>query len=296
MLLQEGTQDYAGFVQRPRVGGKEISLDAWKTFVYVNRPLFSGLWGESELRDVYPHWYYSEFFRALWADYLRFKAVPPIIAYAPSKVSVDEDGNEVDSMKQAGEILQRAFDNLVVVLPADLDEKGNHAYSYAELQIGDHGDVFSKAIEDLDVQILRGLVVPERTVTQDRAAVGSYNQAAVHEERMLDAGKMEVDAFCLSVNKYMLPALIEDHFGQNTAECTVYVKSISEALKAKLHNVLITVLQNDKTGIYAQHVKFWELLDALGIPYTVTPSGLPDPQVTDDENVDNQSHDERGAK
>lgn len=277
MLIQEETQDFNGFVQTPPPGEPEKPVEAWKAFLYINRFIFGGLWGESELRDVYPAWYYSEFFRALWADYLRFKAIPPLIAYAPAGVRTNEDGTEVDNMTTAGTILQKAWDNMVVVLPHELDEKGNLAWTYEELKVGEHGEAFSRAIEDLDVQILRGLIVPERTVTQDRAAVGSYNQAAVHEERMLDAAKMETDAFCTAVNKYVLPVLIEDHFGPDTPECTIYVPAISEALKAKLHSVLIAVLQNDKTATFTKQVAFAQLLDELGVPYTVASSSLPEP-------------------
>lgn len=289
MFIQSDTQDFRGFVQKPPPGETEKPIEAWKAFLYVNRFIFGGLWGESELRDVYPFWYYSEFFRALWADYLRFKAIPPLVAYAPTGVRTDENGQEVDNMTTAGTILQKAWDNLVVVLPHEIDDKGNRQWSFEELKVGEHGEAFSRAIEDLDVQILRGLIVPERTVTQDRAAVGSYNLASIHEERMLDAAKMETNAFCTAINKYILPVLIEDHFGPNTPPCMLYVRAVSEALKQKLHSVLITVLQNDREGVFSSHIGFTELLDELGIPYVVTENKLPEPVIPEPEDDEDEA-------
>lgn len=278
-LLQPGTYDFDGFVQTPLPGNVEKPVAAWKAFVYSNRFIFGGFWGESELRDAYPFWYYSEFFRALLADYLRYRAIPPIIGYAPSGVRMDETGTQIDCMKRMGETLQKIWEGLVAVLPNERNERGDLAYEYRELQLGQYSDVFIRAIEDLDTQILRALVVPERVVTQSQAAGGSYAQAQVHEERMLDAAKKEVDTFVNDVNAYLIPQLVEDHFGANAPECRIYVRAVSEALKAKLHSVLITILQNDKGGIFTNHVDFADLLDTIGIPYATDQIGLPVPQV-----------------
>jgi len=277
-LTQKGTQDYAGFVQIPPAGEEEKPLDAWKTFTFINRFIFGGLWGESEGVDIYPYWYYSEFFRALQADYLKYKAVPPIIGYAPVGIREDQDGNISDNLQTAGEILQAAYESLVVVLPDERDDRGNRRWGYEELRVGEHGEVYTRAIEELDVMILRGLVVPERTVTQNMAAVGSYNQASIHQERMLDAAKAEVDNFLRAVNAYLVPQLVEDHFGPDAPKCEIFVHGLSEALKEKYSSIVVTILQNDRHGIFSQQVLFRELLDLLNIPYTVgevTPLPVP---------------------
>lgn len=279
-LLQPDTQDFAGFEQKKSPGDKkERVVNAWKSFVFINRFLFGGLWGEAEYSDIYAYWYYSEFFRALQADYLRFKAIPPIIGWAPTGVREDQDGNKVDNLEYAGEVLQRAYDNLVVMLPFEVDESTRQQkFGFRELQVGEHSEVYTRAIEELDVMILRGLIVPERTVTQNMAAVGSYNQAEQHAERMLDAAKMETDRFLLAVNEWLIPQLIEDNFGPRSPECKIIAPTTSEALKAKLHNIVITILQNDKTGEFRGQVAFADLLDFLNIPFTKAKNGMPIPQ------------------
>jgi hypothetical protein len=277
-LTQEGTQDFAGFVQIPEPGKEEQPVGAYKAFVYVNKFLYGGLWGESEFTDIYPYWYYAEFFRALQADYLRFRTVPPIIGWAPPGVREDEDGNEIDNLEYAGEVLQAALENLIVILPYEIDERGHNQWGYKEMSMETVSDVYTKGIEELEVGMLRGLVVPERTVTQNMAAVGSYNQAEIHSERMLDAAKMDVDNFLDACNNWCVPQLVEDNFGANSPPCKLRVQAFSEQLKTKLHNIVIALLQNDREGRLSRQVAFTRLLDQLNIPYVVGDTGLPEIQ------------------
>lgn len=281
--INNKTKDYEGLVQVPPAGKNERLIPASQTFHYVNNFVWAGLWGESELRSVYPFWYYSEFFRALQADYLRFKAVPPIIGYAPPGTRVDDDGTEVDNMQQAGLILQQAYSNLVIVLPDERDDRGNQRWTYKELTVGQYSDVFTKAIEELEVSILRALLVPERTITQNMAAVGSYNQADAHAERMVDMAKLEVDYYLQMVNEHLVPKLVEDHFGPDAPPVRIFAQGTSEAFKEKLQSIILTVLQNDKTGFYAANIAFRELLDFINIPVRKDlPNGLPVPVLTGD--------------
>lgn len=280
-LLDGETQDFAGFVQKKRIGeDKDRTVEDWKAFVYVNRFLYGGLWGETEMTDIYPYWYYAEFFRALMADFLRFKAVPPIVGWAPTGVREDEDGNEVDNIVYAADLLEKAYDNLVIVLPAEFDETTRQMmWGYKQLEMGDRGgDIYAKGVEELDVMILRGLIVPERTVTQNMAAVGSYNQAEVHQERMIDASKLETDEFLKACNKWAIPQLIEDNFGAGAPPARLFSHGLSEDLKLKLHAIVIALLQNDKAGIHRAQVAFQDLLDLLNIPAQAGPTGFPEPQ------------------
>jgi len=278
VIKKDRTKDYDGLIQIPPPGEQEILIPPDKTLHYINNELWAGLWGESELRSVYPFWYYAEFFRALQADYLRFKVIPPIIGYAPPGTRIDEDGTERDNMEVAGEVLAGAYANMVVVLPSEYDDRGKEMWKYQELQVGQYSDVFTKAIEELEVATLRAMLVPERTVTQNAAAVGSYNQAKEHAERMVDMAKLEVDHFLEAINDHIIPKLIEDHFGQSAPPAKVYAQGLSEALKEKLQTIVLTVLQNDKYGIYAQQVAFQDLLEMVGIPWRIPDKdSLPEP-------------------
>ena len=120
-------------------------------------------------------------------------------------ITVYNEDDEVDNLTFAGEVLQAALESLVVVLPYEVDDRGNNQWGYKEMVMGNVSDVYTKGIEELEVGMLRGLVVPERTVTQNMAAVGSYNQAQIHSERMLDAAKMDVDNFLDDCNSYCVP-------------------------------------------------------------------------------------------
>ncbi|MBD3260915.1 MAG: hypothetical protein GF334_04435 [Candidatus Altiarchaeales archaeon] len=285
--------DFAGFQQKKRPGdANERIVEPWKSFVYTNKFIYAGMWGEAELDDVYAYWYYSEFFGALRADYLRFRTIPPIVGHAPVGISVDDDGTEIDNISYAGEILQKALENLVVVLPFETDDRGNQMWGFQEMDFGVKGqEIYTRAIEELDVMILRGLIVPERTVTQNMAAVGSYNQAEIHAEMMLEFAKTELDRFIDACNTWLIPQLVEDNFGANAPRCEIRVSALPEALLAKLHNIVITLLQNDKTGILNQQVDFTELLNILDIPWKIS-GGFPEPVLPDDDTPEEEPDEE----
>jgi hypothetical protein len=102
---------------------------------------------------------------------------------------------------------------------------------------------------------------------------------------MLDAAKAEVDAFTLACNQYLIPQLVEDHFGPDAPECRLFCHSVSEALKGKMQSIVVTILQNDKLGTFSQQVAFRDLLDFLNIPFTSGPV-LPIPQVPEEDGED----------
>jgi hypothetical protein len=275
MTVSPKDGSFISFEQKTLPDEKPRIVESWKAFMFIQNFIFAGLWGEAEYRGAYAYWYYEEFFRALQADHLRFKAIPPVVGHAPKGTQTDQDGNEVDNLIHAGKILQAAYENLVVILPYEPDERGKQQWGYNELQTSDApSELFTRAIEELGVQILRVMLVPERTVTQNRAAVGSYNQADVHQERMLDASKREVDHFLIACNKWCVPQLVEDHFGPAAPPCTLRTNAVSEDMKMKLNNIVLTILQNDREGRFANQVAFIELLDFLDIPFTTTQNGL----------------------
>jgi hypothetical protein len=110
------------------------------------------------------------------------------------------------------------------------------------------------------------------------AAVGSYNQADAHAERMVDMAKLEVDYFLQMVNDHLVPKLVEDHFGPEAAPVRIFAQGTSEAFKEKLQSIILTVLQNDGTGFYAANIAFRELLDFINIPVrNDLPDDLPVP-------------------
>jgi hypothetical protein len=268
---------FDGFTQKKASGDAQSrTVPAWKAFVFSNRFLYGLFWGESEVEDIYPSWYYASYFRALMSDYMRLRAIPPVIATAPAGSRQGPDGEEVDNLQYVAEAIFQAFVSQVVALPWESDPiSGVNRWDYKEMVLGNRvEDIFTRAIEELEVNILRGLLVPERTVMQNVAAVGSYNQAEIHQERMLDAAKREVDAFLESVNRYLVPQLVEDNFGGDAPVCRVVTPNIPERIRGKLHNVLITLLQNDTAdGRINRSIKIQELLKFLDIPYTVENEG-----------------------
>ena len=286
--LTDKNGDFAGFVQSPRnAGGRPITVPASKAFVLSNRFIYGGFWGESESEDGYASWYYASFFRALLTDYMRLRAISPIVGHAPVGTRTTEDGEEIDNLSYAGEMLYQAFTSQVIVLPWEPDPLiGQNQWGYSELKQTERVElVFIDVIEELEVNILRGALVPERTVTQNKAAVGSYNQAEIHQERLLDMTKTETDQFIHACNRWLIPQLVEDNFGANAPRCLLSGRFVSEALKQKLFNVLITLLQNDtEDSRVNRSIAIQDLLKFLDVPFLAT-SDETLPEVEDEEST-----------
>ena len=76
---------------------------------------------------------------------------------------------------------------------------------------------------------------------------------------------------------------MEDNYGANSPPCKLRVQAFSEQLKEKLHNIVITLLQNDREGVLGRQVAFTRLLDQLNIPYVIGDTGFPEIREEEDE-------------
>ena len=269
--IDKDTQDYRGYIQRGRPGKRDVEVEDWKSFVFALNTVYGGLWGEATLWYAYPYWYYLELFRALQADWLRTRAINPIIARAPTGTIMNQDDEEVDQLVWAGTVIRNCYDSMVVSLPNTRDELGNYIYDYDELDLSsESGAVYQTAIENLGTMVLRSLVVPERTTTQAVQA-GGYNEAKAHVEAMVEAAKQEIELLVQHIDRYIFPQLIEwnfkDRFTTRLPKAYLNARTISEDLKTKLMSVLIAMLQNDsENGRVRERIAAEALLEHLNIP------------------------------
>ena len=270
ILVQKKTQDFAGYVQRAAPGEKDTQIDAWQAFVFATNTLYRGLWGEPSLWYAYPYWYYCELFRALQADWLRTRAINPLIGRFPPGKNTNQDGNEVDNATWGGDVLRAAYDAMVIMLPQEKDEDGDYVWSYSELNLSSEaGEVYQVAIDNLETMILRSLVVPERTVTQATRA-GGYNEAMAHLDAFFEAAKDDIESLVFHVDHYAFPQLIEWNFADKFTrlpKAYLDARTFSEQLKFKLFSLLTALVQNDRpdTAIL-QHVAIEDLLEILNVP------------------------------
>jgi len=272
IAVQKGTQDFDGYIQRGAPGQKDIEVEAWKSFVFALNTEYGGLWGEPSLWATYPYWYYMELFRALQADWLRTRAINPLVGRYPIGKSVNQDGNEVDNATWGGTILRGVWDGMVAMLPNTRDEvSGDYFWDYGELRLSsDAGEIYQRAIDNLGVMILRSLVVPERTVTQ-ATTTGGYNEAMAHLDAFFEASKMVVEDVVRHVDDYNLPQLVEwnflDRFPSRLPRGYLDARIFSEQLKMKYYNLLIALVQNDRPdAAIVRKIAISSLLEWLGIP------------------------------
>ena len=271
ILVQPKTQDFDGYVQHGPPGQQDITVDPWKAFVFALNTEYGGLWGEPSLWVTYPYWYYMELFRALQADWLRTRAINPLTGRYPIGVSENQDGNEVDNATWGGDVIRAVWDAMVVMLPNTRDSEGDYEWDYSELRLSaDAGEIYQRAIDNLGVMILRSLIVPERTVTQ-ATTTGGYNEAMAHLDAFFESAKPVIADFVRHVDDYILPQIVEwnflDRFPERLPRAYLDARIFSEQLKMKYYNLLIALVQNDRPdAAIVRHIAITSLLEWLGIP------------------------------
>ena len=229
-------------------------------------------------------------FRALQADWLRTRAINPLIGRFPPGKNTNQDGNEVDNATWGGDVLGAAYDAMVIMLPQEKDEDGDYVWSYSELNLSSEaGEVYQVAIDNLETMILRSLVVPERTVTQATRA-GGYNEAMAHLDAFFEAAKDDIESLVFHVDHYAFPQLIEWNFADKFTrlpKAYLDARTFSEQLKFKLFSLLTALVQNDRpdTAIL-QHVAIEDLLEILNVPIA-TPAQKEEARETIEEEEDN---------
>ena len=238
-------QNFDGFIQN-KGRENEVDLSPDKCFVFTNDKEWGNLFGWSRLKAVYPYWY-SYWIMDAWHEiWLERRGTPPTVVRHPTGTSVyGSDGAGQPVMKQNMEIAQDIGKSLgansVVTLPSNKMSKGvtgmEADWSLDYLQDTTRGDVYVEAKRELDVLKLRGLLVPERAVTQQTGG-GSLesgsSMSTQHIWLMLEGLKGLITDIEQHVSDYLVEPLVKYNFGEKAPRVTVHVEDIGRELSGYL--------------------------------------------------------------
>jgi SPP1 gp7 family putative phage head morphogenesis protein len=157
---------------------QEIDVPTFNNkFLYFVWPYLKddNMYGDSDLREIYTQWY-AKFHIFRWRNvYLQNNGQPiPIVKFDKDKVS----SGEKDEMK---DLLENFQDQMYLLIPSLRDLKSGELRGKFEIDFRDTStkkgtDVFDKAIDQIDKQITRKLLVPDKMgFTEDGA--GSFAQS-----------------------------------------------------------------------------------------------------------------------
>jgi hypothetical protein len=167
------------------------------------------------------------------------------------------------------------IENSVVTLPYEETKDGrSNKWDVAYLHDEKRGTMFTDAIVHLETQILRGLLVPERVVTQD-ISTGSYSMAATHAEAFLLSQEGLTTAMEDAVNEQLIPPLVEFNFKpKSRISCKLHIEGLQHDRKRLLKELFIEMVRN--LGTFARQgvvpsalPNLVEMADILKIPMNI---------------------------
>jgi SPP1 gp7 family putative phage head morphogenesis protein len=241
-----------GFKQDFSMG--EVTIKDRKCFVVTHNFESGNYYGISALEPIYSTWYISSINMQFHTRWLERKGTGLFLGRYP--VGKQDDGT--DNSTVMNEILDSIMEGTTIALPAGYDDGGRPMWDITLLDPGDKTDAFIQFHEYLDKMILRGLVIPERALTQGevgaRASVEAYTDIFITRKQDI------LDNVVDHISKYLLPHFVQLNFGDKI-EVKVSAGRIDDASKENAYNLVTKLVEKDKIEIERK----W-LVEKTGIP------------------------------
>lgn len=250
-LKQEYTNvienEYGGFqgINYSEGGNVNLMADEGKCLLVINRHEQADRYGISELLAAKKPWDKQVQIEAFSTRYYETKADPiPVIRYdGVNKYAVGE--TVLNNKQVAYEMGLAARQGRPIALPSNSDEKGKELWGISYLEASDRAPLFRNAMEYHDVQMMRAILVPERSLTQSEAT-GSYSMAEAHGSFLIERQEEVIDLLIEALNKYVLPRVIEYNFGKVEYEAKLVSAGLREADKELTKQVIGAIMASSE--------------------------------------------------
>lgn len=204
-LIVDDLGNFTGFKQD---GNIDITVKDKKALVIVNRWESGNYYGISDLEYVYTPWYDANINRQFSMRWLERKGTGIFKGTYPSGKDVETGKDNSDIML---ELLDSIMEGTAVALPSDTDNEGNVKWDITILDSDDKTDSFIEKAKYLDDTMLRGLVIPEKALTQGevgaRSSIESFQAFFIQRKQDL------LDNQIFWINEYSLKPFIEINWG-----------------------------------------------------------------------------------
>ena len=259
-------ENFDGIVQKWI--GKDIIIPVEKSFIFTHDKgdSFGNLFGVSRLKPAYDVWYWWISLVQFMMRYFERKGTPPVVVKFP--LGQTKDGT--DHADIALDIGKALIGESVVAIPSTTYENTPPKWDLNYLLDDKRGEMFLSALTFFENKILRGMFVPERTITQDSSSkAGSYSLSQTHADMFLLGEEALLVDIENQVNRYIVRRLVEYNFGSKAPQCYIKIERITDARKGFLKDVFMQMV---KTGTAIPAAR--EIADIVGVP--LSDDGNPD--------------------
>lgn len=264
--LSDVDGNFSGFLWE-----NEVTIPAEKSFVMVNEKEFGNPYGQSRLDCVYDAWYWCNIIFMFTNRYYERKADPSLKGRAP--VGIDENTKKAKQM-----LLSEALANLksssAIVLPNTRDDKGNPEWDCEYMLDDKRGEMFQSYIDMLQALKLRGLLVPERVLTQD-TKLGSLAMVETMTDTFLKMEQQLIADIFEHINKYLINPLVEFNFGKEAQKAYAVPGSITKENTDLIKEIIFkvidaeTALGSNKPYDTAGIINTAKMLEGLNVPIEI---------------------------
>jgi hypothetical protein len=166
VLTKKG--EFSG-IRQYQWNGRDVYLRrGFKLMFATNQLEFGNVFGRSRLLNANSSWYWGEIGLHFMMRYLERQGAGNLIArYPAERTWEDEDGNPVDAGDFALSAALAVSEHTVAALPQEFDAQGNPLWDLKYLESESRASAWERVLNYFDVQMLRGLCIPDRAVAQD---------------------------------------------------------------------------------------------------------------------------------
>jgi len=222
--------NYDGFVYDANNTLNKIIVKPEYSFWFSNDMENGQLYGVSMLQDVYKPWYFSEKVHGYANRYYERFGEPLVVGRAPSGGSKvkDKDGKTMDAQDVMALVIQSIRSHASAQLPSDKTQDGkDYLYDISYLESQMRGFDFDNYLKRLDMEITRGLLVPDLMFSSGSG--GSYGLGAAQIESFYTNLMGIMDNVVDYVNQYVLQQLIDYNFSGIEAKLAYQPLSVESA-------------------------------------------------------------------
>lgn len=247
-IVTDKHNTYMGFEQSGSIGGDDVFVPSEKSFLFTNEEEFSNFYGRSRLKGAYTPWYMKQIVMQFLMKYLERRGIPPIIVTAPPGHIRKQDGTLIDNLTSGLNLGKSMLSNTVGVKPYTESKNGNPQWAIEYLKDDQRGSQFLEVLNWLDVGILRGILVPERAITQD-SGTGTFSMSQTHADFFLLAEEGLITDIEEAYNEQIVQPLVNVNFvGRNP--CFIQIDTLQFGKKEMIKNLLVRLL--DKADTFLQ--------------------------------------------
>lgn len=276
MLIDPDKDKWAGFEQFPltfnsstqnnvpaRIGTERSFL--WS---YRRQEVFGRLQGRPQLNQCYEPWFWKAALNLFCNRYFERKAEPNFKAHAPAEIH-GPNGEKIDGALFMANVLGALKNGEAICLPGEMDDKGNRLVDVEFMQDDKRGDMFQQRFDYLDLQILKGLWIPDRagSSSQGGAGVGS-GESSVHYEMLQKLVEQVAVEWFREVQTQVVEPAVLYNFGPDVlkqSKTRICYQGLSDFHRDLLKTVLAQMAQAEVALKDGKVIRLMEYIDAVDI-------------------------------